>query len=49
MFFLLRRFFGCGVYLGDVFYLYLCFLERVVKFNFFLGEESMIVLLIVEI
>lgn len=49
MFFLLRRFFGCEVYLGDVFYLYLWFLERVVKLNFSLGEGSMIVLLIVEI
>lgn len=49
MFFLLWRLFGCEVYLGDVFYLYLCFLERVVKLSFSLGEGSMIVLLIVEI
>lgn len=39
---------GCEVYLGDVFYFYLCLLECVVKLSDDLGEGSMIVLLIVE-
>lgn len=33
MFFLFRCLFGREVYFGDVFYLYLRFLERVVKLN----------------
>lgn len=49
MFFFLRRFLGWEVFLGDVFYLYFCLLERLVKMFDEVGGGFMIVFLVVEI
>lgn len=46
---LLCRFLGCEVYLGDVFYLYFCLLECVVKLSDVKGGGFLIVLFFIEI
>lgn len=49
MFLLMCCFFGWEVYFGDVFYIYFCLLEWVVKLSDVFGGGSMIVLLVIEI
>lgn len=49
IFLILRRFLGREVFFGDVFYIYLWFLERVVKFCDEKGVGFLIAFFIVEI
>lgn len=49
IYFLLRRFVGREVYLGEIFFVYFWFLERFVKLLYNFGGGSFICFLVIEI